>query len=147
MNVTPNIPRLFTALAEWCACLVFIARAPKRPGMGRPALFIALLAALGVQCVFLEATGTLPLMYWFPCMGVAALLMLGLIWLCCDIKAVPAVYVTARAFLLAELAASLEWQVYYYCAETFHLWNRGAAAGFLICIYALLFGVVYLGLV
>ena len=73
-------------------------------------------------------------------MGVAALLMMGLIWLCCDVGAIPAVYVTARAFLLAELAASLEWQIYYYCAETFHLWNRAAAAVFLILIYILFFG-------
>lgn len=143
MNVTPNIPRLFTALAEWCACLVFILRAPKRPGMNKIALTTALLAALCVQCVFLEATGTLPLVYWFPCMGVAALLMLGLVWLCCDIKAVPAVYVTARAFLLAELAASLEWQIYYYFASAFHL-SGPAAAAFLIPIYALFFGGAYL---
>ncbi len=144
MNVTPNIPRLFTALAEWCACLVFILRAPKRPGMSRPALTVALLAALGVQCVFLEATGTLPVVYWFPCMGVAALIMLGLVWLCCDIRAVPAVYVTARAFLLAELAASLEWQIYYYCANAFHLSGPAPAAAFLIPIYALFFGAIYL---
>ena len=144
MNVTPNIPRLFTALAEWCACLVFILRAPKRPGMNRIALPVTLLATLAIQCLFLHATGTLPLMYWFPCMGVAALIMLGLIWLCCDIKAVPAVYVTVRAFLLAELAASLEWQIYYYCAEAFHLWSAPFAAAFLFPIYGLFFGVIYL---
>ena len=144
MNVTPNIPRLFTALAEWCACLLFIVRFPKRPGMNRVGLPTALLAALAVQCVFLEATGTLPLMYWFPCMGVAALIMLGLIWLCCDIRAVPAIYVTARAFLLAELAASLEWQIYYYCANAFDLSGPVMEAAFLIPIYAVFFGAVYL---
>ncbi len=73
MNVTPNIPRLFTALAEWCACLIFILRFPRRPGMSKITLPFVLLAALGVQILFLQApapcrwcTGS-PAWGWPPC--------------------------------------------------------------------------------
>lgn len=45
-------------------------------------------------------------------MAVAALLMFGYIWICCEVNVLDAVYCTARAFLLAEFMASFEWQIY-----------------------------------
>lgn len=143
-GITHNIPRLFTALAEWCACLMYIIQSPRRPGLGNSRIPWILASALLIQCVFLEATGALPLIYWFPCMVLAAIFMFGLIYLCCDMTLPSAVYVTAMAFLLAELAASLEWQIYYYIAEHFGPWDPPVSLLFLFPLYALFFLAVYL---
>lgn len=143
-GITPNIPRMFTALAEWSACLLYILTARPRDGLDGRKLPWILASFLVIQIFFLELTGDLPLAYWFPCMGVAASIMLCLIWLCCDIDLPSAIYVTAMAFLLAELAASLEWQIYYYIAERFGPWDPPVSLLFLFPLYILFFLVVYL---
>lgn len=144
MSITPNIPRLFTALAEWSACLVCIFRF--RPRFKGAALWGTLALALLVQGAFLYATGTLPLGWWVPCMMAAIGMMYGLIRLCCDMDAAACAYCTVRAFLLAEFAASLEWQLYYYAAQRYaarlgpgRLWEWA----FLFIVYAALFLFVY----
>lgn len=140
MSITPNIPRLFTALAEWSACLLCIFHfGPRFKGA---ALWGTLALALTLQGAFLYYTGTLPLGWWMPCMAVAVGLMYGLIRLCCDMSAFACAYCTARAFLLAEFAASLEWQLYYYAAQRYaarlgpgRFWEWA----FLAVVYAALF--------
>ena len=56
----------------------------------------------------------LPEILWVPGMLVAVASMGGLIMLCCEMSLKNAMYNSVRAFLLAELAASLEWQLYFY---------------------------------
>ena len=107
-----DIPRLITGVAEWCGCMVIIAKYPKR--FTGPKLWQALGVGLLVQCLFLALTDTLPIWLWIPCMAAAVALMLLLIALCCDMPLATAGYCTVRAFLLAEFAASLEWQLYSY---------------------------------
>ncbi len=107
-----DIPRLFTALAEWCACLVFIRRRPLR--VTGPRLWTMLGLGLAVQCLFLCLTDGLPIPLWLPCMMAAVGLMFFLIAACCNIPLTSAGYFTACAFLTAEFAASLEWQLYSY---------------------------------
>ena len=107
-----DIPRSFTALAEWCACLVFMANRPRRLTGSR--LWAALGLGLAVQCLFLQLTDELRIILWLPCMAGAVGLMFLLITLCCNIPPAGAVYLTACAFLTAELAASLEWQLWSY---------------------------------
>lgn len=142
MNISPDIPRTLTALAEWAACLVCIGCSPRR--LKGPKLWAVLGAALVVQTVFLELTGPLPLAWWLPCMVVAVALMLFLIWLCCDMPFLTAIYFTAQAFLLAELAASLEWQLYSYEAGRIPALACQAGAIVTAClIYALIFSLAY----
>jgi hypothetical protein len=105
-----TIPRLFTALAEWCGCLIAILLYPRR--RSGPALAGLLAGALVVQGTFLELTGSLPVAFWMPCMAAAVGLMFLLLALCCDIPLRGVAYCTVSAFLLAEFAASLEWQLY-----------------------------------
>ena len=139
MSITPSIPRLVTALAEWCACCACVARHPRR--FQGPALWAILAAGLLAQSGFLQATGTLPLPWWIPCMSFAVLLMLALIWLCCEMKLTTAIYFTIRSFLLAEFAASLEWQLYSYAAKRIPvLAGRAGSAVSLVVTYALVYG-------
>jgi two-component sensor histidine kinase len=132
-----TIPRLFTALAEWCGCLVAIVQHSKR--YTGPKLWGILALALVVQGTFLELTGSLPLVFWIPCMMVAVALMYLWIALCCKIPLRGVAYCTVSSFLVAEFAASLEWQIFSYLAQQHGLSSWFAFWACLVIIYALLF--------
>ncbi|MCD8367562.1 MAG: ATP-binding protein [Clostridiales bacterium] len=107
-----DIPRWCTALAEWLACVVYISQCRTSLTRGRRWLLAG--GALVIQVLFLELTEDVLLWLWVPCMLVAIGLMMLFIYLSCDISVITAGYYCVRAFLLAELAASLEWQLYCY---------------------------------
>jgi len=67
--------------------------------------------ALIAQSVFLVFTKNLPVVFWIPCMLIAVGFMYLFLYLTCDTSRNVVGYYCARAFLLAELAASLEWQL------------------------------------
>lgn len=112
MNTIPDIPRLFTAIAEWWACLIFIGLVMHR--MEKWKIGIACIGFLVVQATFLMATKNVPLFFWIPCMAVAFLLMLLLVYCCCKISIIEAAYYAIQAFVIAEFCASIEWQVAQY---------------------------------
>ena len=126
MNPMPDIPRLYTALAEWCACLIYVL--PLRGRLRGWRFWLAAAGALAVQGAFLGLTGGLPLPFWIPCMAAAVGLMFLFLWLCGGAAPLDAGYLCVQAFVLAELAASLEWQLHCF------LWPDGAqrAPGFLV---------------
>ena len=107
MTVLPDIPRLYTALAEWLACLLYVLALRRRFGVPVTAADSgAVLVGLGA---FLQLTGSVPLAWWIPCMAAAVGGMYLYLFGCCAITAREAGYCCARAFILAEFAASLEW--------------------------------------
>lgn len=106
----PDIPRLYTALAEWLACLLYVLAL--RPRFGRMATALICAGWLVGMGVFLQLTGHVPLVWWIPCMAAAVAVMYLLILLACELPALDAGYCCARAFILAEFAASLEWQIH-----------------------------------
>ncbi|MDR1092637.1 MAG: ATP-binding protein [Clostridiales bacterium] len=110
-----NIPRIYTAIAEWAACTAYILVLPKRFNGWR--LWLLSAAALGFFCGFQYLAGLAPLWLWIPDMALAMAVMYFMILGFCRLKWGEAVFWMARAFVLAEFAASLEWQFYYYCAR------------------------------
>lgn len=138
----PEIPRLYTAAAEWLGCAVFVA--VLRPRLRGWRLALAMVLGLAVQAVFLESTGSLPVEFWVPCMLAAVLLMYLLLLACCRLTAVDAAYYCVHAFVLAEFAASLEWQLHCFLwpSEPPHL---ALGLALLVSVYALCFGAAYLG--
>ena len=136
MNTLPDIPRLYTALAEWLACLLYVLALHRRFGRAVTAvLSTGVLAGLGV---FLQLTGGVPLAWWIPCMAAAVAVMYLYLFLCCSVTAFAAGYCCARAFILAEFAASLEWQIH--CL----LWpQRGGADPRAIVLLAVVYTAVY----
>lgn len=111
-ELLPDIPRIYTALAEWLACMVFIT-VLRRKLFGWK--FIAFAGgALVVQSIFLVLTKNLPIAFWIPAMIVAIGMMFLFIYLICDISIVDAGYFTVKAFVAAEFVASLEWQVHFF---------------------------------
>ena len=137
-----NIPRIYTALAEWLACLVYMAPFHKRFRGGWTA--VAAVLFLLVQGAFLQLTDNVPIAWWIPCMAAAVGLMFSFIYTCCDLPALDAGYCCVRAFLLAEFAAALEWQLYYFAAQLGGT-NAGWFCTLFVCVvYLTVFALMHL---
>ena len=141
MTALPDIPRLYTALAECLAVLLFTpALAPrfsKAVTVGVTLLWAAVLST------FLGLTGNVPGGLWIPCMVTAIGFSYLYLWGVWSITLLEAGYHCARAFILAELAASVEWQLH--CV----LWPQQGAGKplslvLLAVVYAALYGFLYL---
>ena len=99
----PDIPRLYTAIAEWLACMVYIVQLPLRiRGWKLAGVSVGMLV---VQCVFLVVTGDAPLFLWIPCMIAAIGLMLVLFCACCNLPVLDACYHCMRCLLYTSDAA------------------------------------------
>lgn len=108
----PDIPRFYTAIAEWIACILFILPVKKRFDRMKTGALMSV--ALIVQSLFLTVTGNVQIYFWIPCMILAVLLMIGFIFGCCDISLTDAAYFGMIAFVVAEFTTSVEWQVVCY---------------------------------
>jgi len=71
------------------------------------------------------AIGAAPLMFWIPGMIVAVTVMYGFFILCGKSNRITAGYWLVRAFVLAEMMASLEWQISYFITENLITATRG----------------------
>ena len=104
-----DIPRLYTAIAEWLACMTYCLVLKRRiTGVKFAAVSVA---SLIIQSAFLVITKSLHIYLWIPCMLTAAMLMYLFMCIVVDDTKILIGYFCARAFLLAEFAASLEWQL------------------------------------
>lgn len=140
-TVIRDIPRIYTGIAEWSACLVAIILLGKRIHGWK--LWITGGAALLIQVLFMVATTETSVDFlWIVCMMTAAALMGGFIWICCDISVMDTVYYCARAFILAEFIASFEWQIFCF------FWPESKAVGpvqllLLVAIYTLVCWIMF----
>ena len=111
-GLVPDIPRLNTALAEWLACMVIIMATTRRFKLG---VTIALSSAfLGLLVILHTIAHLLPLAFWVPMMIMAIVLMLLMIRLLSKASFQEAIIYATRAFILAEFAASLDWQINFF---------------------------------
>ncbi len=136
MNTLPDIPRIYTALAEWCACLIYLL--PMRGRVRKIPFVLTAAAGLGIQVAFLTLTGELPLPFWIPCMAAAAGLMFVFLWLLSHAAVPDTAYCCVQAFVLAELAASLEWQLHCF------FWPDGALRPTGLLVLVVVYGAVFL---
>lgn len=130
-----EIPRLYTAIAEWAACMVFLLNM-KRRFQGRYFCAFAV-GGLAFQIFFLTATANVNIVFWIPCMMTAAGLMICFIYFGSRGTWKEAVYMGIHAFVLAEFAASFEWLIY-------TKFNKGdsplVSLMMMLLIYAMLYG-------
>ena len=105
-----DIPRIYTAIAEWGSCLVYL-YILKKENMKSVHFLIGSLFMLAMQSIFLTLTGSVTEILWIPCMVIAAGMMYGFLMVGGNMKPLGAAYCCARAFVLAEFAASLQWQM------------------------------------
>ena len=140
MTAVPDIPRLYTALAECLATLLYAQQLTPRYSARRST--VNSLIWMAGLAVFMQLTGSVPLVLWLPCMVAAIGSMYLFLWRTCETTPLEAGYYCARAFILAELAASVEWQLH--CA----LWPQRSgrdplAVLLLVLVYGVLFTAVY----
>lgn len=108
-TIYQDIPRFYTALAEWGACVIYICliknRFNNKITVALSTLFLV------AQIALLVPTGDLPTVWWIPCMVSAAFLMYLFIYTVGNVHSITAAYLCARAFLIAEFTASFQWQL------------------------------------
>lgn len=141
MTTLPDIPRLYTALAEVLAAVLYAQAMP--PRMDKRLCWSITVVWAGLLAVFLQLTGDVPLVWWIPCMTAAIGWIYLYLWGTRAMNLLEAGYSCARAFILAELAASVEWQLH--CV----LWPQQGAGKplslvLLAVVYAALYGFLYL---
>lgn len=109
--VISDIPPVYTAIAEWLACSIYILLFEKRFNRWITALFsaIALASLITVYHLSSVCTGILLLV-----MTIALAVMFLYIYLCVRGTFKDAGYLLARAFIFAELIAALEWMLEYF---------------------------------
>jgi hypothetical protein len=138
----PDIPFPYTGLAEWAACLVYVLVLTKRHSPLKTALLLAL--GLGVLQGMHWLRELLPLALWIPGMLAVFAIMHLLLTACIKLPQPGVLYLTARAVVMAESIASLQWQLYvfrYPDPSASPLWEQILA---LLVLYAVLAGAGYL---
>lgn len=139
INLLPDIPRFYTALAEWAACMVFIC-VLKRQLTGWKLLFLSA-GMLLLQSVFLIYTGDIGLWMWLPCMVAAVGSMIVFLFAILRGNWCDAVYCGCFSFIIAEFAASFEWQIYLFFFRS-HTMNA-APYLILLAVYGIIYVVVW----
>ena len=108
----PDIPRIYTALAEWLSCMVIILSL--KPNIKKPSFAIYAAIYLVLLIVFMELTANVVIWLWVPCMLLAFTAICGFISLTTKSSYYDSVYYGVLAFSTAECIASVEWQVINY---------------------------------
>ena len=73
LDALMDTPRIYTALAEWGACILYVLLLRRKvTGWKLP---VSLAGSLLVFIAYQEFAGTLPIYFWIPCMIGAAFLM------------------------------------------------------------------------
>ena len=136
-------PRIHTAIAEWMACVAFLLplrfKGIKAGRFAASFLFLALLLITFQIMDSCRAQGIL----WILLMITGSILMLLFIYINRRRGWADALYVWAHAFLMAELAASLEWQINYYLLISGVASTIDQTYVCMLAIYLLVFGAVY----
>lgn len=113
----PDIPRFYTALAEWSACVFYILPLTNRM-TGLP-FYLSLFGALVIQICLQFLAGSFPLFLWIFGM------LLNLVWMGLTIHFIGrsskshSLFILSNSFIVSELMASLGWQIFAY-----FIWNR-----------------------
>ncbi|KAE8129610.1 MULTISPECIES: GHKL domain-containing protein [Bifidobacterium] len=141
-NALPDIPRLYTAVCEWLACVAYLSIIYRRASPPRTALVLALGLPAMVAVQYLA--GILPRLLWVFGMLLAFAGMYLIIVLGGRTGKREGLYINARAFVLAELVASLHWQLATFLHIDMHDEDRPwISIGMLLAVYAVCFGLAW----
>lgn len=142
-NALPDIPRSYTAICEWAACMVYIAVLYRRVPLRRSIIVSAAGLASLVAVQYFD--GSMPIWFWIIGMLLAFACMYATILLGAGTGKREGLYITARAFVLAELVASLHWQIVTFIGvrDGFADYDWRAIA-LLVVTYALCFGLAWM---
>ncbi|MCR5545714.1 MAG: ATP-binding protein [Lachnospiraceae bacterium] len=109
MTLYDNIPRIYTAIAEWLSCMIVCLSLKRKINNQRFAIYAV--AFFLIQSVLLVFTDSLPNSVWLLIMGIAFFNMGFFLYLCCDLNRRVIVYYAMFCIMAAEFVASFEWQL------------------------------------
>lgn len=136
-------PGIYYALGYWLGVMYYVMSHPKRHSGRRAALVLGL--GFLLLSLWMTVTKEIPQMLFLPTVCISWLLLLGMVCLSLRVRKWEAGYITIRAFLLGEFAASLEWQLFHYGLVAMKLpLNMGTNLAFLIVVHGAIFGIVWL---
>lgn len=107
-----DIPRMYTALAQWCACIIYICISDKRYRLPQTACIA--IGFLPIQCMLMHFTKDFTVYLWLPVMLLSTALMFLMLWTLCSANAMVSLYNTVCGFLMAEAIAASEWLIHYF---------------------------------
>ena len=108
-----DIPKVFTAITEWLAVLVFFLANGEKTWRSR-FLVLALLAFLiPIQI----GIGKVPIVFWLPLMFVVFVAMIVVMYFSSSINLWGIIHCWATVFMWAEFTAAFEWQLDDYLAS------------------------------
>ena len=136
----PDIPRIYTGIAEWAACLLFIFYMPRKYDKVMTAGIAA--GFLAIQCSFLVVTANVPLVLWLPCMLVAFGMMFAFLAMCMDYPYHICLYYTLLSIVTAEYMASSGWQIVRECHRHYRGMNKVLEAAVMLATYVLVLMVI-----
>lgn len=136
-----DIPRIYTALAEWSACLIYFLMSEKR--MRGIKNFFLCLGAFFLQNLYLLFTEELDTFFWIPVMLGAAVMMFAFLYFGLKSSVLAVCFICAKAFLLAEFVASLEWQLHVFLFGKESQRYHASQLFFMLGIYFILFIFMY----
>lgn len=139
--LTEDIPRFYTAVAEWAACTVYILSL-KRKVKGSRLILTSIFWFL-LQSALLCFTDNAPLIFWIPVMMLAVSSIFFYLYSTCDIPALDLGFCCARIFVLAEFAAALEWQIYSFFVNQGMPTNAWLHNLFCLLFYVVIFSIDY----
>lgn len=137
-----DIPRIYTAVTQWMACMVYILILGRKYGRVKTGVFSVLFLAL--QGILLVCTENVAIILWAPVMALSACLMWLMLSTLCRAGRRETAYAAACAFLAAETAASFEWLFHYYFVYIYKHSSWMVSFGLLAFIYGLLFYAVWM---
>jgi hypothetical protein len=137
VEIVPDIPRFHTAIAEWLFATAFVIYLPKR--YKNKLKYITPIFWFAIILGFQLLAGIMPIGFWIPNMIMAGVLMFAYIYSSNDVNSFIAGYFMVIAFTIAELAASLEWQISYFVQTNVGQWEFAISLIVLFIIYAFIF--------
>ena len=136
-------PRVHTAIAEWLACMAFICPLSTKEARGKPLLLAHVFLGTLLATFIIMERGHVQGVMWAAMMAFAMAQMFLMICLYRWPNRAAVLYYWAHAFLIAELAASFEWNVNYYLIKGGVISSMGQTYICMAIVYALVFGTVY----
>ena len=135
-NVIPDIPRIYTAIAECLSCVMMVMLIKPKITKTRLALYTALY--LVILMAFMQITANVVIWLWIPCMIVAFFLMSAFVRISCKTSLYKSIYYAILAFSVAELIASVEWQIVNFIFSDARSIPWYFEIGLLIAVYGIL---------
>lgn len=119
----PTIPRIYTALAEWMACMAVLFPLLKQRFQWK--FLFQIIGSLVIQILLQLIAGRLPNYAWVPGMIVNILWMYVTIYYLSHSNWQFTAFQCSKAFILAEFTASFCWQMYFqFFDHTTHILSR-----------------------